>query len=35
MTIEGGQGTRRSMKVFNCQLFIVNCQETKYGDIFS
>ena len=22
-------------KVFNCQLFIVNCQEAKYGDIFS
>ena len=29
------KGQEGISKVFNCQLFIVNCQETKYGDIFS
>ena len=29
------KGQEEVSKVFNCQLFIVNCQETKYGDIFS
>ena len=29
------KGQEGVSKVFNCQLLIVNCQETKYGDIFS
>lgn len=29
------KGQEKVSQVFNCQLFIVNCQETKYGDIFS
>lgn len=29
------KGQEEVLQVFNCQLFIVNCQETKYGDIFS
>ncbi len=29
------KGQEGVSKVFNCQLSIVNCQLTKYGDIFS